>query len=120
MLHPGKAAIELFSRSMLHLSFGSLPFADNRYWVRSVYVNKEVLETIKKGRCGVNGESFGGRSLQILRNLPGIKQIDAFYHIVDPTSGKDSKEETNLVGSIFRSNGESMELSIPNLTVRAN
>lgn len=103
-----------------HLAFGSLPFADSSYWVRSVYVNKDVLKTIKEERCIKDGKSFGGRPLQILRSLPGAKQIDAFYHDGDPVKAEDPEEEMKLVGSIVRSNEELMELSTPNSKVHAN
>lgn len=103
-----------------HLAFGSLPFADSRYWIRSVYVNAEVLKTIRKGRCVKDGKSFGGHPLQILRSLPGAKQIDAYYHDGDPIKHEVPENETKFVGSILQSNGKPVEFSTPKLMVRAN
>ena len=103
-----------------HLAFGSLPFADSRYWIRSVYVNAEILQIIRKGRCVKDGKSFGGHPLQILRELPGAKQIDAYYHDGDPIKHKDPEEEAKFVGSILQSNGKAVELLTRYLTVRAN
>jgi hypothetical protein len=45
-----------------------------------VYVNRIILDAVKEGRSIKDGKSFGGHSLQMLRRLPGAKQIDAFYH----------------------------------------
>ncbi|TAQ84974.1 hypothetical protein B7494_g6705 [Chlorociboria aeruginascens] len=74
----GSGYTSLFAK---HIAFGSLPFADSiKEWVKSVYVNDRVLEAIKRGDSIIDGYSFGGRPLQILRRLPGLKQIDAYYH----------------------------------------
>jgi hypothetical protein len=54
----GSGYTPLFAK---HIAFGSLPFADAKNWVRSVYVNDEVLEAIKRGHSIVDGWSFGGR-----------------------------------------------------------
>lgn len=63
-----------------HMAFGSLPFAENKLWVHSVYVNPGVLKAIKMGYAIKDGKSFGGKPLQVLRTLPAAKGIDAFYH----------------------------------------
>ncbi|KAK3367845.1 hypothetical protein B0H63DRAFT_515599 [Podospora didyma] len=62
-----------------HLACGSIPFAQNRDWVVSVYVNDEVLAAIKEGGNIVDKRAFGGDSLEFLCRLPGDKHIDAFY-----------------------------------------
>jgi hypothetical protein len=73
----GSGYTPLFAK---HIAFGSLPFADAKNWVRSVFVNDGVLEAIKRGDSIIDGRSFGGRPLQILKRLPGSKSIDAYYH----------------------------------------
>lgn len=93
----GSGYTTLFAK---HIAFGSLPFADTTDWTRSVYINEEVLEVIKRGRSVVDGFSFGGRPLQILRRLPASKQIDAYYHCTkidvpldDPSFGRFYKTD---------------------------
>jgi hypothetical protein len=98
-----------------HLAFGSLPFAENKHWVRSVYISPAVLRAIKNGQAIKDGKSFGGRPLQILRSLPAAKQIDAIYH-----TGDKVLDEDNL-GCILNSNGNVMNIQIDgSTTVAAN
>jgi hypothetical protein len=73
----GSGYTSLFAK---YIAFGSLPFANAKEYVKSVYVNNGVLNAIKRGDSIVDGKSFAGRPLQILRRLPYSKQIDAYYH----------------------------------------
>jgi hypothetical protein len=72
----GSGYTPLFAK---HIAFGSLPFADAKSWVKSVYVSGKVLGAAKQGHSIVDGWSFGGRPLQILKRLPGLQSIDAYY-----------------------------------------
>ncbi|KAL5324805.1 hypothetical protein ACEPPN_005923 [Leptodophora sp. 'Broadleaf-Isolate-01'] len=89
-----------------HLPFGSLPFAENKLWVQSIYISPTVLEAIRNGRAIKDGKSFGGRPLQILRSLPAAKQIDSFYHTGNIDLAADD------LGSILKSNDKSVELQV--------
>ncbi|KAK0712935.1 hypothetical protein B0T26DRAFT_650512, partial [Lasiosphaeria miniovina] len=64
-----------------HLACGSIPFAQNRDWVISVYVTDEVLTAIQEGGNIIDKRAFGGDSLEFLRRLPGDKLIDALYGV---------------------------------------
>lgn len=81
-----------------HLAFGSLPFAEDSLWVSSVYISPRVLQAIKAGHAIMDGKSFGGRPLQVLRRLPAAKQINAYYHI------GDDQLDGELLGCITNSN----------------
>jgi hypothetical protein len=96
----GSGYTSLFAK---HIAFGSLPFADTTDWIRSIYVNDGVLGAIKRGDSIVDGSSFGGRPLQILRRLPGLKQIDAYYHWSDATNLKLKPVSEHRPGQFYRS-----------------
>jgi hypothetical protein len=98
-----------------HLAFGSLPFAENKHWVRSVYISPVVLKAIENGQAIKDGKSFSGRPLQILRSLPAAKQIDAIYH-----TGDEVLDEDNL-GCILNSKGDVMNIQVDeSTTIAAN
>lgn len=96
----GSGYTSLFAK---HIAFGSLPFADTTDWIRSVYVNDGILKAIKRGDSIVDGSSFGGRPLQILRRLPGSKQIDAYYHWSDAANLKLEPHSEHQPGQFYRS-----------------
>ncbi|KAF4624599.1 hypothetical protein G7Y89_g13571 [Cudoniella acicularis] len=81
-----------------HLAFGSLPFAENKHWVQSIYISPEILIAVRKGYAIKDGKSFGGRPLQILKSLPAAKGIDAFYHSLNDPVPQDR------LGQILNSN----------------
>jgi hypothetical protein len=102
----GSGYTSLFAK---HLAFGSLPFADSTHWIQSVYVNDIILDALKEGRSIKDGKSFGGHPLQMLKRLPGAKQIDAFYH-----TSERLETDTHLIGRILKSNGDPISLRRPN------
>ncbi|KAL9620016.1 MAG: hypothetical protein Q9160_005393 [Pyrenula sp. 1 TL-2023] len=98
-----------------HLPFGSLPCSENKLWVRSVYISPVVLQAIKKGRAIQDGKSFAGKPLQVLRILPAVKDIDAFYH-----AGNIDLDE-DCVGAILDSKGKQVEIELGKMgVVKAN
>lgn len=99
-----------------HLAFGSLPFAENSLWVSSIYINPKVLQAIKAGHAIMDGKSFGGRPLQVLRSLAAAKQINAYYHT------GDDELDGDLLGCITNSNNATVtvKLTSTNTTVHAN
>jgi len=101
----GSGYTSLFAK---HLAFGSLPFADSTRWIQSVYVNDIILDAVKEGRSIKDGKSFGGHPLQMLRRLPGAKQIDAFYH-----TSERLETDNHLIGRILKSNGDPINLGRP-------
>jgi len=56
-----------------HLACGSVPFAQNSGWIKSIYVKKPVLDAILKGRNIKDISAYGGPSLELLRMLPAEK-----------------------------------------------
>jgi len=88
-----------------HLAFGSLPFAENKHWVLSIYINPEVLRAIKTGKAIKDGKSFAGNPLQVLRKLPATKEIDAFYH-----TGKTDLRDEGL-GCILNDEDEPVKVT---------
>ena len=66
-----------------HLACGSVPFAQNSGWIKSIYVKKPVLDAILKGRNIKDISAYGGPSLELLRMLPGEKEVDAYYGVAE-------------------------------------
>jgi hypothetical protein len=66
-----------------HLACGSVPFAQNSGWIKSVYVKKPVLQAILCGDNIKDISAYGGPSLELLRMLPGEKEIDAYYGVAE-------------------------------------
>lgn len=81
-----------------HLACGSIPFAQNRGWVKSVYLKRSVLEAIKNGKNIRDVSAYGGPTLELLRMLPAEKSVDAYYGVWD--EDEDASEEG--VGRILR------------------
>jgi len=69
-----------------YLACDSIPFAQNDYWVRSVYITEDVLKAVRKGRNVIDSRASGGDSLDFLRRLPGDRLIDALYGVHDGRS----------------------------------
>lgn len=82
-----------------HLACGSIPFADSTKWIKSVYVRQDVLDAIKRGWHIKDMDIYGGQSLEYLRRLPGKKQIDAFYGVVEHAN------TPARLGAILRTDG---------------
>jgi len=72
-----------------HLACGSIPFAKSPSWIQSVYVTELVLQKIKTGGLIIDQRLYGGTSLEVLRRLPGEKDVDAFYGVSDHDGRSD-------------------------------
>ncbi|KAK4231428.1 hypothetical protein QBC38DRAFT_408061 [Podospora fimiseda] len=83
-----------------HLACGSIPFDELKGCIRSVYITKDVLDSIKKGLCIKDTQAYGGQSLEFLRRLPGEKAVDAYYAVATAAESQDSDCILNGKGSI--------------------
>jgi hypothetical protein len=81
-----------------HLACGSVPFAQNSGWIKSIYVKKPVLDAILEGRNIKDISAYGGPTLELLRMLPGEKEVDAYYGV----AGDGEKPKDPGVGLVLR------------------
>ncbi|KAF2004724.1 hypothetical protein P154DRAFT_586332 [Amniculicola lignicola CBS 123094] len=85
-----------------HLACGSVPFAQNSGWVKTVFLKKLVLEALKTGGNIKDELGYRGPSLELLRMLPAEKEIDAYYGVAD----EEDKTRGMGVGLILRPSGK--------------
>jgi hypothetical protein len=99
-----------------HLACGSILFAQNSRWVKSIYITDQVLNALMKPKNIKDIQAYGGPSLELLRRLPAEKEIDAYYGISEESDIIEEMEnEKNWLnyGLILRPNRKGNNLWRP-------